>query len=227
MSKSRGNVVNPDDVVEKYGADSFRIYEMFMGPLDKSKPWSTKGLQGCYRFTKKIWRLFTEDKTKIVNDEPSKETLRIMHQTIKKVTADLDNLSFNTAVSQMMIFVNHMIGQDYYNKELLHSFLIILNPFAPHLSEELNEMVFKDDYVLLSDREWPDYDEKYIVLDTITIVVQINGKKRGTVDIEIDTKEALILDMIFNDENLNKYIVGKDIVRKIYIPNRLINILIS
>jgi leucyl-tRNA synthetase len=227
MSKSRGNVVNPDDVVEKYGADSFRIYEMFMGPLDKSKPWSTKGLQGCYRFTKKIWRLFTEDKTKIVNDEPSKETLRIMHQTIKKVTADLDNLSFNTAVSQMMIFVNHMIVQDYYNKELLHSFLIILNPFAPHLSEQLNEMIFKEDYVLLSDREWPDYDEKYIVLDTITIVVQINGKKRGTVDIEIDTKEALILEMIFNDENLNKYIIGKEIVRKIYIPNRLINILIS
>tara|TARA_B100001142_G_scaffold245513_1_gene244949 strand:- start:675 stop:2978 length:2304 start_codon:yes stop_codon:yes gene_type:complete len=227
MSKSRGNVVNPDDVVEKYGADSFRIYEMFMGPLDKSKPWSTKGLQGCYRFTKKIWRLFTEDKTKIVNDEPSKETLRIMHQTIKKVTVDLDNLSFNTAVSQMMIFVNHMIGQDYYNKELLHSFLIVLNPFAPHLSEELNELVFKDDYVALSDREWPDYDEKYIVLDTITIVVQINGKKRGTVDIETDTKESLILDMIFNDENLNKYVVGKDIIRKIYIPNRLINILIS
>ena len=227
MSKSRGNVVNPDDVVEKYGADSFRIYEMFMGPLDKSKPWSTKGLQGCYRFTKKIWRLFTEDKTKIVNDEPSKETLRIMHQTIKKVTADLDNLSFNTAVSQMMIFVNHMIVQDYYNKELLHSFLIILNPFAPHLSEQLNEMIFKEDYVLLSDREWPDYDEKYILLDTITIVVQINGKKRGTVDIEIDTKEALILEMIFNDENLNKYIIGKEIIRKIYIPNRLINILIS
>ena len=112
MSKSRGNVINPDDVVTEYGADSFRLYEMFMGPLDKSKPWSTKGLQGCYRFTQKIWRLFTGDSLKIVDNEPSKETLRVLHQTIKKVTKDLENLDFNTAVSQMMIFVNHMLNQD-------------------------------------------------------------------------------------------------------------------
>ena len=138
MSKSRGNVVNPDDVVGKYGADSFRIYEMFMGPLDKSKPWNTKGLQGCYRFVQKIWRVYTEDESKIVDIKPSKETLRILHQTIKKVTKDLDSLDFNTAVSQMMIFVNHMLTQDTYNSEVLNKFLIILNPFAPHLSEELN-----------------------------------------------------------------------------------------
>ena len=227
MSKSRGNVVNPDDVVNEYGADSFRLYEMFMGPLDKSKPWSTKGLQGCYRFTKKIWRLFTEDKTKIISDDPSKETLRIFHQTVKKVTNDLDNLSFNTAVSQMMIFINHMQNQEYYNKEILHSFLIILNPFAPHLSEELNEMFFKDKYSLLSEKHWPDYDETFIVSETITIAVQINGKTRGSIEIENGASEDLVFDIVLKDEKLSKYIIEKDIVRKIYVPNRLINIVIS
>ena len=227
MSKSRGNVVNPDDVVNEYGADSFRLYEMFMGPLDKSKPWSTKGLQGCYRFTKKIWRLFTEDKTKIISDDPSKDTLRIFHQTVKKVTNDLDNLSFNTAVSQMMIFINHMQNQEYYNKEILHSFLIILNPFAPHLSEELNEMFFKDNYSLLSEKHWPDYDETFIVSETITIAVQINGKTRGAIKIENGASEDLVFDIVLKDEKLSKYTIEKDIVRKIYVPNRLINIVIS
>ena len=227
MSKSRGNVVNPDDVVNEYGADSFRLYEMFMGPLDKSKPWSTKGLQGCYRFTKKIWRLFTEDKTKIISDDPSKETLRIFHQTVKKVTNDLDNLSFNTAVSQMMIFINHMQNQEYYNKEILHSFLIILNPFAPHLSEELNEMFFKDNYSLLSEKHWPDYDETFIASETITIAVQINGKTRGAIEIENGASEDLVFDIVLKDEKLSKYTIEKDIVRKIYVPNRLINIVIS
>ena len=227
MSKSRGNVVNPDDVVNEYGADSFRLYEMFMGPLDKSKPWSTKGLQGCYRFTKKIWRLFTEDKTKIISDDPSKETLRIFHQTVKKVTNDLDNLSFNTAVSQMMIFINHMQNQEYYNKEILHSFLIILNPFAPHLSEELNEMFFKDKYSLLSEKHWPDYDETFIVSETITIAVQINGKTRGAIEIENGASEDLVFDIVLKDEKLSKYTNEKDIIRKIYVPNRLINIVIS
>ena len=227
MSKSRGNVVNPDDVVNEYGADSFRLYEMFMGPLDKSKPWSTKGLQGCYRFTKKIWRLFTEDKTKIISDDPSKKTLRIFHQTVKKVTNDLDNLSFNTAVSQMMIFINHMQNQEYYNKEILHSFLIILNPFAPHLSEELNEMFFKDNYSLLSEKHWPDYDETFIASETITIAVQINGKTRGAIEIENGASEDLVFDIVLKDEKLSKYTIEKDIVRKIYVPNRLINIVIS
>ena len=139
----------------------------------------------------------------------------------------MDTLNFNTAVSQMMIFVNHMLTQDTYSSEVLNKFLIILNPFAPHLSEELNEMVFKNDYLPLTKKKWPDYDETLIASDSITIAVQINGKTRGTIDIEIDTKEDLIFNMILNDEKLKKYIVGMDIIRKIYVPNRLINILIS
>ena len=226
MSKSRGNVVNPDDVVEKYGADSFRIYEMFMGPLDKSKPWNTKGLQGCYRFVQKIWRLYTEDESKIVNNKGSKESIMILHQTIKKVTDDLDSLSFNTAVSQMMIFVNHMLNQDTYNEEILHTFLIILNPFAPHLSEELNEMIFKNNYCPISDKSWPNYDGALIVADTMTIAVQINGKTRGTIEVDSGLDKENIFNNIQENEQFIKYLENGNIIKKIYIPNRLVNFVI-
>ena len=226
MSKSRGNVVNPDSVVDKYGADSFRLYEMFMGPLDKSKPWSTKGLQGCYRFTQKIWKLYTEDKNKIVEDFPSKETLRILHQTIKKVTVDLDNLSFNTAVSQMMIFVNHMLSQENYNKEVLHTFLIILNPFSPHIAEELNEAIFKEDYSPISEKPWPDFDDTLIVSDSMTIAVQINGKTRGTIEVEAGLDKEIIFNNIKENEKFIKYLKNRDIIKKIYVPNRLVNFVI-
>lgn len=226
MSKSRGNVVNPDDVVEKYGADSFRIYEMFMGPLDKSKPWSTKGLQGCYRFIHKIWRLFTEDESRIVTEPASKETVRILHQTIKKVTVDLDNLSFNTAVSQMMIFVNHLLSQESYNKEVLQTFLIILNPFAPHIAEELNEMIFKDDYCPISDKSWPNYDKSLIISDSMTIAVQINGKTRGTIEVESGLDKENIFNNIKENEQFIKYLKNGSIVKEIYVPNRLVNFVI-
>jgi len=226
MSKSRGNVVNPDDVVEKYGADSFRIYEMFMGPLDKSKPWNTKGLQGCYRFVQKIWRLYTEDESKIVNNKGSKESIMILHQTIKKVTNDLDSLSFNTAVSQMMIFVNHMLNQDTYNEEILHTFLIILNPFAPHLSEELNEMIFKNNYCPISDKSWPNYDGALIVADTMTIAVQINGKTRGTIEVDSGLDKENIFNNIQENEQFIKYLENGNIIKKIYVPNRLVNFVI-
>jgi len=226
MSKSRGNVVNPDEVVEKYGADSFRIYEMFMGPLDKSKPWNTKGLQGCYRFVQKIWRLYTEDESKIVNNKGSKESIMILHQTIKKVTNDLDSLSFNTAVSQMMIFVNHMLNQDTYNEEILHTFLIILNPFAPHLSEELNEMIFKNNYCPISDKSWPNYDGALIVADTMTIAVQINGKTRGTIEVDSGLDKENIFNNIQENEQFIKYLENGNIIKKIYVPNRLVNFVI-
>ena len=226
MSKSRGNVVNPDDVVDKYGADSFRLYEMFMGPLDKSKPWSTKGLQGCYRFTQKIWKLYTEN-DKISDETPSKETLRILHQTIKKVTNDLDTLSFNTAVSQMMIFVNHMLTQETYNSNVLYEFLIIINPFAPHISEELNEMIFVENYVPISDKKWPKFDEHLIVTDVITIAVQINGKTRGTIDIDKTLEQEMIFKRIRNNDKFGKYLTNKKVIKEIYVPNRLVNFVIA
>ena len=226
MSKSRGNVVNPDDVVEKYGADSFRIYEMFMGPLEKSKPWSTKGLQGCYRFVQKIWRLYSEDESKIINNKASKESIMILHQTIKKVTDDLETLNFNTAVSQMMIFVNHMLNQESYNKDVLHTFLIILNPFAPHLAEELNEIIFKDDYCPISDKSWPNYDESLTVSDSMIIAVQINGKTRGTIEVESGLDKENIFRNIKENGKFIKYLENGKIIKKIYVPNRLVNFVI-
>ena len=197
-----------------------------MGPLDKSKPWSTKGLQGCYRFTQKIWKLYTQDMNKISDEPASKETLRILHQTIKKVTKDLDSLDFNTAVSQMMIFVNHMLAQDECNSDVLHKFLIILNPFAPHLSEELNELIFTEDYLPLTEKEWPGYNESLIASESVTIAVQVNGKTRGTIDIAKDTQEELIYKMIINHDKFKNYITDKEIIKKIYVPKKIVNIVL-
>ena len=175
MSKSRGNVINPDDVVKEYGADSFRLYEMFMGPLEKSKPWKTKGLQGCYRFLQKVWRLF-HDKTKNIEYNcANKETLKILHQTIKKVSEDINNLRFNTAVSQLMIFTNHLVTLDTLDREVLDTFLILLNPFAPHLSEEINESLGND---TITSIRWPEYDNSLIIENISTVAVQFNGKMR-------------------------------------------------
>ena len=227
MSKSRGNVINPDDVISEYGADSMRLYEMFMGPLDKSKPWNTKGLQGCHRFLKKVWRIYTESPEKIQEGCDSDEMRRMLHQTIKKVTADLDNLNFNTAISQMMIFINHMQVQDKFDKNILKTFLILLNPFAPHLAEELNEMVFKDDYTIISEQSWPIYDNSLTVSDSITIAVQMNGKTRGTIDIVLNTDKEDIFNMIIANDKFIKYLEGANIINKIYVPNRLVNFVLK
>ena len=223
MSKSRGNVVNPDDVVNKYGADSFRVYEMFMGPLDKSKPWNTKGLQGSYRFIQKVWKICVDNREKLVDVEPSKETLRLLHQTIKKVTEDLDTLSFNTAVSQMMIFVNHILTLENYNNEVLRQFLILLNPFAPHISEEIYEILEFNLNGPISRQNWPNYDEILLLDDQIKVVVQINGKTRGMVDATIDSKEVDIIEIIKKEENLIKFFEGMHTVKTIYVPKKLIN----
>ena len=223
MSKSRGNVVNPDDVVQEYGADSFRLYEMFMGPLDKSKPWSTSGLQGCYRFIQKVWKLFTVDPSKIQENCANEETIKLLHQTVKKVTEDLSGLRFNTSVSQLMIFVNHLIKLEKLDKSVLHQFLLILNPFAPHLSEELNEML---GFETLVNIPWPDYDETLIIEETITIAVQFNGKTRGNISIASDINESMVKTIVENDHNLNKYLNNKEIVKTIYIKGRIVNFVI-
>ena len=224
MSKSRGNVINPDDVVKEYGADSFRLYEMFMGPLDKSKPWNTKGLQGCFRFLQKVWRLFTKDSEKISHNTADIKTTRLLHQTIKKISEDLENLRFNTSVSELMIFTNHLSSLKQLNIEVLHTFLQLLNPFAPHISEELNE---KLGFEKLTSCKWPKYDKKLIVEEKITIAVQFNGKTRGTIDVEIDTKEDKVYEIVLNNDNFRKYLKGMDIIRKIYVPNKIVNIVIK
>jgi len=224
MSKSRGNVVNPDDVVQEYGADSFRLYEMFMGPLDKSKPWSTSGLQGCYRFIQKVWKLFTEDSSKIDDNCADEETIKLLHQTIKKVTDDLSGLRFNTSVSKLMIFVNHLLKLEKLDKSVLHQFLVILNPFAPHISEELNEML---GFELLINNPWPEFDDSLIIEETITIAVQFNGKRRGEIEIEKDLDKEQVIQQIMYDNSFEKYFADKTIIKEIYIEYRLINFVVK
>ena len=224
MSKSRGNVINPDDVVGDYGADSFRLYEMFMGPLEKSKPWNTKGLQGCYRFLQKVWRLFN-DETKIIKEDcSSDETIRLLHQTIKKVSRDLDSLRFNTVVSQLMILSNHLMTLKELDKEVLHQFLILLNPFAPHLSEELNEQL---GYGLITSMHWPEYDESLVVDEMVTMAVQFKGKTRGTIEVDLDINEDGAMEIVKRTDFGAKYLSQGDVRKVIYIPNKIINIIIS
>ena len=220
MSKSRGNVINPDDVIEEYGADSMRLYEMFMGPLEKSKPWSIKGLQGCARFAEKIWRIFNDtDKHSAQTD--AKETTQLLHQTIAKVTKDLENMRFNTAISQMMILSNHLQGLDIINIETLKTFLLLLNPFIPHMAEELNEQI--NAFTSLSYTTWPEFDEKLAKEELITIAIQVNGKLRGNLQVPPEADDKTLKTKAAKVDGVKKYLEGKNIVKKIVIPGRLVN----
>ena len=224
MSKSRGNVINPDDVVKEYGADSFRLYEMFMGPLEKSKPWKTKGLQGCYRFMQKVWRLFHDETKNIKNNCANEETLKILHQTIKKVTEDINNLRFNTAVSQLMIFTNHLVTLSTLDRDVLNTFLVLLNPFAPHLSEEINAKLGNE---TIASMKWPQYDNSLIIENTSTVAVQFNGKMRGTIEIELNSEQKTVRKTVMADKNLKKFFESKEEIKVIYIPNKLINFVLK
>ena len=224
MSKSRGNVVNPDDVVVDYGADSFRLYEMFMGPLEKSKPWSETGLQGCYRFIQKIWRLFNDNPEKIQENSANAETTKLLHQTIKKITDDLENLRFNTSVSQLMIFVNHLSSLEILDKQTLKTFLILLNPFAPHISEELNQDLGYEPLHLCT---WPLYDDTLIENKEIQIAVQFNGKRRGDIAINNDHSQSEVESIIKDEPKLQKYFIDVEIIKVIYIKGRIINFVVK
>ena len=224
MSKSRKNVINPDDVIEEYGADSMRLYEMFMGPLDKSKPWSTKGLQGCARFAEKIWRIFN-DTDKHSERTDSKETTRLLHQTIAKVTKDLDNMRFNTAISQMMIFSNHLQGLQTINKETLKTFLLLLNPFIPHMAEELNSQMTPFDS--LSYTKWPDFDEKLAKEDLVTIAIQVNGKLRGNIQLQEETDNKTLKTEASKVDGVKRHLEGKNIIKKVVVPGRLVNFVVK
>ena len=222
MSKSRGNVINPDDVVKDYGADSFRLYEMFMGPLEKSKPWSTKGLQGCYRFLQKVWRLFNNENIEIKKNCADKDTKRLLHQSIKKASNDLDGLRFNTVVSQLMIFTNHLSTLDVLDKDVLHQFLILLNPFAPHLTEELNERL---GYQPITSMLWPKYDEKLIINEMVTLAVQFKGKTRGTINVPPGTNEKDAMQVVEDTAFGKKYLSLGKVIKVVHIPNKIINII--
>ena len=230
MSKSRGNVINPEEIMDEYGADSMRLYEMFMGPLNKSKPWSTKGLQGCYRFVKKLWSILVDENgnlsTKIIdNDEGDKDTLFLHHQTIKKLSEDIENLHFNTAVSQLMIYCNHLQKCNTVSKKLIEELVIILSPFVPHIAEEFWSLLGHSQTI--SYQSWPQYSEDLIQLDEVTIAVQVNGKLRANINVSKDSNESDVISEAMSLENVKKFTSDGNIVKTIYVPNRLLNFVVQ
>jgi leucyl-tRNA synthetase len=226
MSKSRGNVVNPDEVISEYGADSFRLYEMFMGPLEQVKPWSTRSVEGPHRFLNRVWRLIVDDEADALNEavqeaEPFKEQWRVLHQTIQKVTDDIEGLRFNTAIAAMMEFVNVANKWEVLPLAIAEPFVLILSPFAPHLAEELWQRLGHDD--TLAYKPWPELNEDYLKEDTVEIAVQVNGKVRGSIAIAPDADEESVLQTAKQDENVARHLDGKTMRREIYVPGRIVN----
>ncbi len=220
MSKSKGNVINPDDIVNEFGADTFRVYEMFMGPFDQSAAWSMDSIRGCLKFLDRVWNLQT---ILVDGDEYSKETEKMMHKAIKKVTNDIEEMKFNTCVSTFMTMVNEFYKLDKINKAEFKTFLTLLNPFAPHITEELNKIAgFKDD---ISTYEWPSFDETKTVDDTITIAIQFNGKLKGTVEINKDEEQETVKEKVH--KIIDNKLEGKTIVKEIYVKNKIYNIVVK
>jgi leucyl-tRNA synthetase len=226
MSKRYYNVVNPDDIVAQYGADTFRMYEMFLGPIDVSKPWDTKGIEGVHRFLKKLWRLyFDEQKGWIVTDEtPNEAELRAIHKTIKKVGEDIERFSFNTSVSQFMICVNELTALNCHKRDVLEALAVIIAPFAPHLAEELWHQFGHHTSVL--DAPFPVYEEKYIAESTKKYPVAVNGKTRVEIEFPLDMDEAQIQKEVLADETILKWLEGKAPKKIIFVKGRMINIVV-
>ena len=229
MSKSMFNVVNPDMIVERYGADTLRLYEMFLGPLEQSKPWDTNGIDGCHRFLKKFWGLFFDNRDSdqlAINNEPAtKEQLKSVHKLIKKITADIENFSFNTAVSAFMICVNELSQLKCRNKELLEQVVVLLNPFAPHISEELWSLLGHTNSIC--DAAWPQVNEAYLVEDEQQLTISFNGKARFQMNFAATASSDEIQAITLQDERTIKYIDGKTVVKVIVVPKKIVNIVLK
>ena len=221
MSKSKGNVVNPDDMVKNYGADALRIYEMFMGPIDAEKPWDPNGIEGSKKFIDRVWRLYTEsDKIK---EQENEELDYVYNFTVKKVTNDYENMEFNTAISQMMIFINACYKVDVVPKKYALGFLQLLNPVAPHITEELWNLLGNSDSIAYS--TWPTYDAEKLEEDTFNLPIQVNGKLRANVDVSLNLPEEEIKEIAH--EKVASYLEGKEIVKEIYVKNKIYNIVVK
>ncbi|MCC7297317.1 MAG: class I tRNA ligase family protein [Bacteroidia bacterium] len=225
MSKRWGNVVNPDDVCNNYGADTLRLYEMFLGPLTDSKPWNTHGIEGVSRFLGKFWRLFYDGETWAVNPEtPSAEELKILHKTIKKITWDIDNMSFNTAVSAFMVATNELGQLKCKKRDILEPLLVLLAPFAPHLTEELWQNLGNTESIHLA--QWPAVDEKYLVENSFLYPISINGKTRKQMEFAVDTEIAEIEKAVLADETVIKWMEGKPLKKIIVVKGRIVNVVV-
>lgn len=228
MSKSRGNVVNPDDVVRQYGADAMRLFEMFLGPLEEMKPWSTRGLEGVFRFLNRVWRLYVNESGDLdasVKDAPvTRDLERAFHATVKKVAEDIEGLRFNTAIAQMMIFVNEVTKTESRPRQLLEPFVLVLAPFAPHIAEELWEKLGHS--CSLAYEPWPAYDARKLLATTVEIVLQVNGKIRSKIDVPVDTPEPELERLCMEEENVRKHMDGKKVVKAIVVKNKLVNLVV-
>jgi leucyl-tRNA synthetase len=235
MSKSRGNVVNPDTVIDEHGADAFRCYEMFMGPLEQMKPWSMRGVEGVARFLARVWRLIMDENQagewelsprvqEIVSDKAQQ---KLIHATIKKVTEDIESLSFNTAISQMMVFVNAFTNAPAIPVSAIRTLLVLLNPFAPHITSELWEKIsarFGDRPNDVAEQKWPEHDEAVLVEDEVDIIVQINGKLRDKLRVAIDANEEELKSAALNLPKIQRHLAGKEVRKVVIVPKKIINI---
>ena len=230
MSKSRGNVVNPDDIVDEYGADSLRLYEMFMGPLEQVKPWNTRSVDGVHRFLARAYRLVIDPDTgrrsdAVTDGAPTRDQARTLHATIQKVTDDVDGLRFNTAIAAMMEFVNAATKWDTVPRETAETFALLLAPFAPHLAEELWRVLGHDQS--LAYETWPEADPDLLKEDTVEIAVQVNGKLRGTVSVDADAGKDAMLAAARAEPNVAKYLEDGTVRKEIAVPGRLVNFVVA
>jgi leucyl-tRNA synthetase len=221
MSKSLGNVINPDDVIQSYGADAMRLYEMFMGPLEVSKPWSTKGIAGIKRFLDRVWRLSGQS---LSDDEPPKELLKVLHQTIRKVSADTRTLQFNTAIAQMMIFLNEAGKHEVLYRGVWQPFVLILAPYAPHLAEELWEKLGHEPSIAY--QPYAQWDEELAKEDTVTVVFQINGKIRAREDLPVGLPKDQLERTALEHPRIQELLEGKKPDKVIVVVDRLVNLVV-
>jgi leucyl-tRNA synthetase len=223
MSKSMFNVVNPDDVVEKYGADTLRLYEMFLGPLEQSKPWDTNGIDGVHRFIKRLWGLFYKDgKFAVTDDAPTPDELKSLHKTIKKIEYDIENFSFNTSVAAFMICVNELNAQKCSKRAVLQPLIVILSPFAPHVAEELWHALGNTGTVC--DAQFPQWDEEFLKEDSVKYPISFNGKVRFTLELPADLPPASVEKAALENEQTAKFLEGKQIKKIIVVPKKIVNI---
>jgi len=226
MSKSMFNVVNPDDVVNRYGADTLRLYEMFLGPLEQSKPWSTSGIEGVYRFLMKFWNLFhDQDSFKISDDTPTADELKVLHTCIKKITYDIENFSLNTSVAAFMIATNDLSKLKCHKKEILEPLLLLLSPFAPHLSEELWRKVGHDESLTYA--SWPKLEEKYLVESSFKYPISFNGKMKFLLEMPIDLSKDDIEKTVMESDEAKKFLEGKSVRKVIVVPKKIVNIVVG
>ena len=223
MSKSRGNVINPNEIVEEFGADTLRMYEMFMGPLQDAKPWNSKNIEGTRKFLDRVWRLYTDEKR--IKDEENPNLVQVYHQTVKKITEDYEKLNFNTAISQMMIFVNAVYKEEVFPLYMAKDFVKMLNPICPFMTEELWEVIFKETESITY-AEWPKYDETKLMADTYTLVVQVNGKLRDRIEVATNSTNAEIEKIALESEKIKVHLEGLTVVKVVVVPKKLVNIVV-